>query len=50
VSDAQLPAHRAGAAAPFATPGTTDFFSDGFGCQVEQPLYGISLGALCVRK
>jgi ABC-type oligopeptide transport system substrate-binding subunit len=41
---------RAGAAAPFATPVTTDFFSDRIGCQVEQPIYGISLGALCVRK
>ena len=40
---------RAGAAAPFATAATTDFFSDRIGCQVHQPIYGISLGALCVR-
>jgi ABC-type transport system substrate-binding protein len=40
---------RAGAAAPFATGVTTDFFSDRIGCQVPQPLYGISLGSLCVR-
>jgi ABC-type transport system substrate-binding protein/class 3 adenylate cyclase len=41
---------RAGAAAPFATGVTTDFFSDRIGCQVPQPLYGISLGSLCVRR
>jgi ABC-type oligopeptide transport system substrate-binding subunit len=41
---------RAGAAAPFATAVSTDFFSDRIGCQVHQPMYGISLGALCVRK
>jgi class 3 adenylate cyclase/ABC-type oligopeptide transport system substrate-binding subunit len=40
---------RAGAAAPFATGVTTDFFSDRIGCQVHQPIYGISLGALCLR-
>ena len=40
---------RAGAAAPFAVSATTDFFSDRIGCQVHQPIYGISLGALCVR-
>ena len=40
---------RAGAAAPFATVASTDFFSDRIGCQVHQPIYGISLGALCVR-
>ena len=27
----------------------TDFFSARIGCQVEHPLYGIDLGALCVR-
>jgi len=41
---------RAGAAAPFATAATTDFFSDRIGCQIHQPIYGISLGALCVRE
>jgi peptide/nickel transport system substrate-binding protein len=40
---------RAGAAAPFATAATTDFFSDRIGCQVQQPIYGIALGALCER-
>jgi peptide/nickel transport system substrate-binding protein len=45
--DAELA--RAGAAAPFATAVTTDFFSDRIGCQVHQPIYGISLGALCIR-
>lgn len=28
----------------------TDFFSARIGCQVEHPLYGIDLGALCVRE
>ena len=41
---------RAGAAAPFATSLTSDFFSDRIGCQVHQPVYGISLGSLCVRR
>jgi peptide/nickel transport system substrate-binding protein len=41
---------RAAAAAPFATAVTTDFFSERIGCQVDQPLYGISLGALCPRR
>jgi len=41
---------RVGAAAPFATAASTDFFSDRIGCQVHQPIYGISLGALCVRR
>jgi hypothetical protein len=45
--DAELA--QAGAAAPFATGASTDFFSDRIGCQVHQPIYGISLGALCVR-
>jgi peptide/nickel transport system substrate-binding protein len=40
---------RAGAAAPFATAVTTDFFSDRIGCQVHQPIYGIALEELCVR-
>jgi peptide/nickel transport system substrate-binding protein len=41
---------RRGAGAPFATAVTTDFFSDRIGCQVHQPIYGISLGTLCVRR
>ena len=40
---------RAAAAAPFATAVSTDFFSDRIGCQVDRPIYGMSLGALCVR-
>ncbi|MDP9134598.1 MAG: ABC transporter substrate-binding protein, partial [Actinomycetota bacterium] len=40
---------RAGAAAPFASAVTADFFSDRIGCQVHQPIYGIALGELCVR-
>jgi ABC-type transport system substrate-binding protein len=45
--DAEL--SRAGTAVPFATAATTELFSDRIGCQVHQPLYGISLGSLCVR-
>lgn len=41
---------RAAILAPFATSTTTDFFSDRIGCQVHQPIYGISLGALCLRR
>lgn len=41
---------RSAAAVPVATTATTDFFSDRIGCQVHQPIYGISLGALCVRR
>ena len=40
---------RAAAAAPFAVNLTTGFFSDRIGCQIHHPLYGISLGALCLR-
>jgi peptide/nickel transport system substrate-binding protein len=40
---------RAAAGAPFATAVSTDFFSDRIGCQVERPISGMSLGALCVR-
>ena len=41
---------RSAAAIPFATGATTDLFADRIGCQVHQPIYGISLGALCVRR
>jgi ABC-type oligopeptide transport system substrate-binding subunit len=41
---------RNAAAAPISTNTTTDFFSDRIGCQVHQPIYGISLGALCLRR
>jgi peptide/nickel transport system substrate-binding protein len=40
---------RAAAAAPFAINLSTDFFSDRIGCQIHHPIYGISLGALCLR-
>jgi hypothetical protein len=41
---------RSAAAVPFATTASPDLFSDRIGCQVHQPIYGISLGALCVRR
>jgi peptide/nickel transport system substrate-binding protein len=34
--------------APFATDSDQDFFSARIGCQLDQPIYGIDLGALCV--
>jgi YVTN family beta-propeller protein len=43
-------AARAAPVAPAVTSTNTDFFSARIGCQVEDPLYGIDLGALCVRK
>jgi hypothetical protein len=36
-------------AAAFATNASRDFFSARMGCQVYQPVYGIDLGALCIR-
>ncbi len=39
--------------APLASYGNVvnyDFFSARTGCQVSQPVYGIDLGALCIRK
>jgi hypothetical protein len=36
--------------APVMTAAHTDFFSARIGCQVEHPLYGIDLAALCVRE
>jgi hypothetical protein len=39
-------------AAPFAVAVSgvgTDFFSARMGCQVEHPIYGVDLAALCVR-
>jgi ABC-type transport system substrate-binding protein len=36
-------------AAAFATDASRDFFSTRMGCQVYQPVYGIDLGALCLR-
>jgi ABC-type transport system substrate-binding protein len=35
--------------APYLSGVRTDFFSARIGCQVEHPLYGIDLAALCVR-
>ena len=37
-------------AAPFATGTTTYFLSARMGCQVLHPIYGLDLGALCIRK
>jgi YVTN family beta-propeller protein len=37
-------------AAPFATNASRDFFSVRIGCQIYQPVYGIDLGALCLRR
>ena len=50
---AALDRDLAAQAAPLAeaiTAERTDFFSARIGCQVEHPLYGIDLGALCVRE
>ena len=35
--------------APSSSQTATDFFSARMGCQVEDPVYGIDLAALCVR-
>ena len=43
-------AARAVRLAPFLSGTRTDFFSARIGCQVEHPLYGIDLAALCVRE
>jgi len=37
-------------AAAFATTASRDFFSTRIGCQVYQPVFGISLAALCLRS
>jgi len=37
-------------AATFATTASDDFFSARMGCQLYQPVYGIDLGALCLRS
>ena len=39
-------------AAPYialANPARVDFFSSRMGCEVDQPVYGVDLAALCVR-
>ena len=33
----------------YATGTSRDFFSDRIGCQVFHPVYGMDLGALCIR-
>jgi hypothetical protein len=43
-------AARAAPIAPVTSAVHTDFFSARIGCQVEHPLYGIDLAALCVRE
>jgi YVTN family beta-propeller protein len=43
-------ADQAAPIAPAVTGTHTDFFSSRIGCQVEHPLYGIDLAALCVRN
>jgi ABC-type transport system substrate-binding protein len=35
---------------PIATQTGHDFFSARVGCQVYQPVYGVDLGALCIRR
>jgi YVTN family beta-propeller protein len=42
-------AARAAPLAPYLSATSTDFFSARMGCQIEHPLYGIDLAALCVR-
>jgi ABC-type oligopeptide transport system substrate-binding subunit len=42
-------AARAAPAAAYARGTTTNFFSARIGCQVNQPIYGIDLGRLCLR-
>ena len=37
-------------AAPFAVTASRDFFSARIGCQTYQPIWGIVLGALCLRR
>ena len=37
-------------AAAIATGTSQDFFSARIGCQLYQPVYGIDLGALCLRR
>jgi YVTN family beta-propeller protein len=38
-----------GAAVAYASQTSPDFFSARIGCQVNQPLYGMDLGSLCLR-
>ena len=34
---------------PYASGTTVSLFSERIGCQVQQPIYGIDLGRLCLR-
>ena len=34
----------------FANPARQDFFSRRMGCQIYNPLYGMDLAALCIRR
>jgi YVTN family beta-propeller protein len=43
-------AARAAPVAIAVSSTSTDFFTARIGCQVDDPLYGIDLGALCVRR
>jgi ABC-type oligopeptide transport system substrate-binding subunit len=47
--DAEI-ARSAAPIAPFANPTAHDLFSARIGCQTYQPLYGIDLTTLCVRR
>jgi ABC-type oligopeptide transport system substrate-binding subunit len=50
---ARLDADLAGKAAPmiaFGTPLNRDLFSARIGCQIYQPIYGMDLAALCIKR
>jgi YVTN family beta-propeller protein len=47
--DAEL-ARRAAPVVAYANATAHDFFSARIGCQVNQPVYGIDIAALCVRR
>jgi hypothetical protein len=34
---------------PYASGTAVGFFSERIGCQVDQPIYGLDLGLLCIR-
>jgi len=46
----ELELERLAPAAAFATDASRNFFSARIGCQIYQPVYGIDLGALCLRR
>jgi ABC-type oligopeptide transport system substrate-binding subunit len=47
--DVEIAAHDA-PVVNFATATARDFFSARVGCQIYQPIYGMDLGALCLRR